>query len=112
MRGRFPAGRKDHSHGVQMQPGGGAAGNRPSKAGGPWEINLTAGLRSLLAQALTVFQRSLTTMQTQVAELLQFAVPVFPMAEVRLSPQHARRKRGSPRARASESQAVERVPSP
>ncbi|XP_045840512.1 protein tweety homolog 2 [Meles meles] len=32
-------------------------------------------------QALTVFQRSLTTMQSQVAGLLQFAVPLFPTAE-------------------------------
>ncbi|XP_039085732.1 protein tweety homolog 2 isoform X1 [Hyaena hyaena] len=32
-------------------------------------------------QALTVFQRSLTTMQIQVAGLLQFAVPLFPTAE-------------------------------
>lgn len=37
-------------------------------------------------QALTVFQRSLTTMQSQVASLLQFAVPVFPTAEVRRLP--------------------------
>ncbi|ELR60790.1 Protein tweety-like protein 2, partial [Bos mutus] len=34
-------------------------------------------------QALTVFQRSLTAMQIQVAGLLQFAVPRFPTAEVR-----------------------------
>ncbi|XP_059937936.1 protein tweety homolog 2 isoform X4 [Mesoplodon densirostris] len=32
-------------------------------------------------QALTVFQRSLTTMQIQVTGLLQFAVPHFPTAE-------------------------------
>ncbi|XP_059763875.1 protein tweety homolog 2 isoform X3 [Balaenoptera ricei] len=32
-------------------------------------------------QALTVFQRSLSSMQTQVAGLLQFAVPLFPTAE-------------------------------
>lgn len=32
-------------------------------------------------QALTVFQRSLTSMQIQVAGLLQFAVPRFPTAE-------------------------------
>lgn len=37
-------------------------------------------------QALTIFQRSLTTMQSQVAGLLQFAVPVFPTAEVRRLP--------------------------
>ncbi|XP_058140635.1 protein tweety homolog 2 [Dasypus novemcinctus] len=32
-------------------------------------------------QALTVFQRSLTTMQAQAGGLLQFAVPLFPSAE-------------------------------
>ncbi|KAI4894393.1 hypothetical protein NFI96_001638 [Prochilodus magdalenae] len=32
-------------------------------------------------QSLTVFQRSLTTMQIQVQGLLQFAVPLFPTAE-------------------------------
>eukprot|EP00070_Physeter_catodon_P047882 XP_028354776.1 protein tweety homolog 2 isoform X1 [Physeter catodon] len=32
-------------------------------------------------QALTIFQRSLTTMQIQVTGLLQFAVPLFPTAE-------------------------------
>ncbi|MBN3307578.1 TTYH2 protein, partial [Amia calva] len=32
-------------------------------------------------QALTVFQRSLTTMQIQIQGLLQFAVPIFPTAE-------------------------------
>lgn len=51
-----------------------------------WEclgIEPHAGPRSLLAQALTVFQRSLTSMQIQVAGLLQFAVPLFPTAEVR-----------------------------
>ena len=37
-------------------------------------------------QALTIFQRSLTTMQIQVAGLLQFAVPLFPTAEVRRLP--------------------------
>lgn len=42
-----------------------------------------AGLLSLPAQALTVFQRSLTAMQIQVAGLLQFAAPRFPAAEVR-----------------------------
>ena len=42
-----------------------------------------AGLRSLPAQALTVFQRSLTAMQIQVAGLLQFAAPRFPTTEVR-----------------------------
>ncbi|XP_040845520.1 protein tweety homolog 2 [Ochotona curzoniae] len=37
--------------------------------------------RSPFQQALTVYQRSLTTMQIQVAGLLQFAVPLFPTAE-------------------------------
>ncbi|XP_015426192.1 PREDICTED: protein tweety homolog 2 [Myotis davidii] len=35
-------------------------------------------------QALTIFQRSLTAMQTQVAELLRAAVPFFPTAEEEL----------------------------
>lgn len=34
-------------------------------------------------QALTVFQRSLTTMQIQIQGLIQFALPLFPTAEVR-----------------------------
>lgn len=33
-------------------------------------------------QALTVFQRSLTTMQIQTQGLIQFALPLFPTAEV------------------------------
>ncbi|NXX74616.1 TTYH2 protein, partial [Urocolius indicus] len=33
-------------------------------------------------QALTVFQRSLTTMQMQIQGLIQFALPLFPTAEV------------------------------
>lgn len=33
-------------------------------------------------QPLTIFQRSLTTMQIQIQGLLQFAVPLFPTAEV------------------------------
>lgn len=33
-------------------------------------------------QSLTIFQRSLTTMQIQIQGLLQFAVPLFPTAEV------------------------------
>lgn len=37
----------------------------------------------LSTQSLTIFQRSLTTMQIQVVGLLQFAVPLFPTAEVR-----------------------------
>ncbi|KAJ7984807.1 hypothetical protein DPEC_G00358600 [Dallia pectoralis] len=32
-------------------------------------------------QSLTIFQRSLTTMQMQIQQLLQFAVPLFPSAE-------------------------------
>ncbi|MED6269037.1 Protein tweety 2-like [Characodon lateralis] len=32
-------------------------------------------------QPLTIFQRSLTTMQIQIQGLLQFAVPLFPTAE-------------------------------
>ncbi|XP_077828774.1 protein tweety homolog 2 isoform X16 [Macaca mulatta] len=39
------------------------------------------GAVSLLAQTLTTFQRALTTMQIQVAGLLQFAVPLFSTAE-------------------------------
>ncbi|GAB1297028.1 Protein tweety homolog 2 [Apodemus speciosus] len=35
----------------------------------------------LPAESLTIFQRSLTTMQIQVVGLLQFAVPLFPTAE-------------------------------
>ncbi|XP_012588442.1 PREDICTED: protein tweety homolog 2 [Condylura cristata] len=35
-------------------------------------------------QALTIFQRSLTTMQVQVAGLLRFAVPLFPTAQSEL----------------------------
>lgn len=33
-------------------------------------------------QSLTICQRSLTTMQIQIQGLLQFAVPLFPTAEV------------------------------
>lgn len=36
-------------------------------------------------QSLTIFQRSLTTMQIQIQGLLQFAVPLFPTAEVSVS---------------------------
>uniref|UniRef100_A0A7N4P612 Protein tweety homolog n=1 Tax=Sarcophilus harrisii TaxID=9305 RepID=A0A7N4P612_SARHA len=39
------------------------------------------GLSNPFQQALTIFQRSLTTMQIQVLGLLQFAVPLFPTAE-------------------------------
>ncbi|XP_036922370.1 protein tweety homolog 2 isoform X1 [Sturnira hondurensis] len=38
-------------------------------------------MSSPFQQALTVFQRSLTAMQIQVAGLLQFAVPIFPTAK-------------------------------
>ncbi|XP_029455106.1 protein tweety homolog 2 [Rhinatrema bivittatum] len=38
-------------------------------------------LRNPFQQALTTFQRSLTTMQIQIQGLLQFAVPIFPTAE-------------------------------
>ncbi|XP_037399814.1 protein tweety homolog 2 isoform X4 [Pygocentrus nattereri] len=37
--------------------------------------------QQFVLQSLTVFQRSLTTMQIQVQGLLQFAVPLFPTAE-------------------------------
>lgn len=37
-------------------------------------------------QPLTIFQRSLTTMQIQIQGLLQFAVPLFPTAEVSHTP--------------------------
>ena len=40
-------------------------------------LHLLSGL-----QPLTIFQRSLTTMQIQIQGLLQFAVPLFPTAEV------------------------------
>ncbi|XP_044532902.1 protein tweety homolog 2 [Gracilinanus agilis] len=39
------------------------------------------GLSNPFQQALTIFQRSLTTMQIQILGLLQFAVPLFPTAE-------------------------------
>lgn len=39
-------------------------------------------------QPLTIFQRSLTTMQIQIQGLLQFAVPLFPSAEVSQTPSH------------------------
>uniref|UniRef100_A0A672NRY6 Protein tweety homolog n=1 Tax=Sinocyclocheilus grahami TaxID=75366 RepID=A0A672NRY6_SINGR len=38
-------------------------------------------LLTFVLQSLTVFQRSLTTMQIQIQGLLQFAVPLFPTAE-------------------------------
>ena len=61
--------------------GEGLPGNQAA-AGAPGN-QAHAGPRSLLAQALTVFQRSLSSMQIQVTGLLQFAVPLFPTAEVR-----------------------------
>lgn len=51
--------------------------------GGEWILTGGCGLST---QSLTAFQRSLTTMQIQVAGLLQFAVPLFPTAEVRELP--------------------------
>ncbi|XP_068769508.1 protein tweety homolog 2 isoform X2 [Struthio camelus] len=39
------------------------------------------GLSSPFQQVLTVFQRSLTTMQIQIQGLVQFALPLFPTAE-------------------------------
>lgn len=79
-------------------------------------------------QALTAFQRSLTTMQIQVAGLLQFAVPLFPTAEVRrLPPTASVLEEGEPQldpdhpphptpplpsSRAPQSQAVESAPWP
>ncbi|NWX63662.1 TTYH2 protein, partial [Promerops cafer] len=39
-------------------------------------------LSSPFQQALTVFQRSLTTMQIQIQGLMQYALPLFPTAEV------------------------------
>uniref|UniRef100_A0A8C1PEU9 Protein tweety homolog n=1 Tax=Cyprinus carpio TaxID=7962 RepID=A0A8C1PEU9_CYPCA len=44
-------------------------------------ICLAACLGLFVLQSLTVFQRSLTTMQIQIQGLLQFAVPLFPTAE-------------------------------
>lgn len=41
-------------------------------------------------QPLTIFQRSLTTMQIQIQGLLQFAVPLFPTAEVSHTLGHSR----------------------
>ncbi|KAG8446473.1 hypothetical protein GDO86_014072 [Hymenochirus boettgeri] len=38
-------------------------------------------LRNPFQQALTIYQRSLTTMQIQIQGLLQFAVPIFPTAQ-------------------------------
>lgn len=99
--GETPASRTGHRQGSGCrcsQGEGPQPGNRPgAAAGAPGNSDLTAGLWSLLAQALTIFQRSLTTMQIQVAGLLQFAVPLFPTAEVRRPPRHPRGKRGNPR---------------
>lgn len=85
-------------------------GTRPSAAAGaPGKLNVTTGLWSLLAQALTTFQRSLTTMQIQVAGLLQFAVPLFPRAEVRRTPPASVLEEGE---RGQDTRAVESVPTP
>lgn len=68
----------------------GCGGGQESGAGLPGRDTETqgraAGSPVSPGQALTVFQRSLTTMQSQVAGLLQFAVPLFPTAEVRRLP--------------------------
>lgn len=47
-------------------------------------VRIAASLCSVTPclQPLTIFQRSLTTMQIQIQGLLQFAVPLFPTAEV------------------------------
>lgn len=112
--GETPASRTGHRQGSGCrcsQGEGPQPGNRPgAAAGAPGNSDLTAGLWSLLAQALTIFQRSLTTMQIQVAGLLQFAVPLFPTAEVRRPPPASVREEGEPQARAAVSQDVERVP--
>uniref|UniRef100_A0A665VR85 Protein tweety homolog n=1 Tax=Echeneis naucrates TaxID=173247 RepID=A0A665VR85_ECHNA len=42
---------------------------------------INAAPRCPVLQPLTIFQRSLTTMQIQIQSLLQFAVPLFPTAE-------------------------------
>ncbi|XP_060242424.1 protein tweety homolog 2 isoform X2 [Meriones unguiculatus] len=47
-------------------------------------LHCSQSLSSPFQQSLTVFQRSLTTMQIQVVGLLQFAVPLFPTAEKEL----------------------------
>uniref|UniRef100_A0A8C6WA42 Protein tweety homolog n=1 Tax=Nannospalax galili TaxID=1026970 RepID=A0A8C6WA42_NANGA len=44
-------------------------------------LHCSQSLSSPFQQSLTIFQRSLTTMQIQVVGLLQFAVPLFPTAE-------------------------------
>ncbi|XP_030064408.1 protein tweety homolog 2 isoform X2 [Microcaecilia unicolor] len=44
-------------------------------------VYCSQSLSNPFQQALTTFQRSLTTMQIQIQGLLQFAVPIFPTAE-------------------------------
>uniref|UniRef100_A0A8C8RSV2 Protein tweety homolog n=1 Tax=Pelusios castaneus TaxID=367368 RepID=A0A8C8RSV2_9SAUR len=45
------------------------------------ELSAGDGLARLARSALTIYQRSLTTMQIQIQGLMQFAVPLFPTAE-------------------------------
>lgn len=59
------------------------AGDKPAGSCGTCGEWILMGGCGLSTQSLTVFQRSLTTMQIQVVGLLQFAVPLFPTAEVR-----------------------------
>lgn len=80
---------------MQRQLGEGRYRGTALRSGGSWGVNPHSGAGSLLGQALTVFQRSLTAMQIQVAGLLHFAVPMFPTAEVRRSPQCPRRGGGA-----------------
>lgn len=80
---------------MQRQLGEGRYRGSALRSGGSWGVNPHSGAGSLLGQALTVFQRSLTAMQIQVAGLLHFAVPMFPTAEVRRSPQCPRRGGGA-----------------
>lgn len=53
----------------------------PVAGGVPWDEQL-CDCSCSSSQALTVFQRSLTTMQIQIQGLIQFALPLFPTAEV------------------------------
>lgn len=48
-----------------------------------WGVALGRSVTAPPLQVLTVFQRSLTTMQIQIQGLIQFALPLFPTAEVR-----------------------------
>uniref|UniRef100_K7FSB7 Protein tweety homolog n=1 Tax=Pelodiscus sinensis TaxID=13735 RepID=K7FSB7_PELSI len=45
-----------------------------------WCLGILEGWPQPWVQALTIYQRSLTTMQIQIQGLLQFAVPLFPTA--------------------------------